>query len=154
MDLKAATTIQLCLADEVMCNVMDEKMATRLCSRLETYMTKSFSNKLYLKKQLYGLRMNEGTTVSDHLNFFNKVINELLPVDVKIDVEDKALIVLSSLPESYDHIVTNMLYGKKTLILDEVTSTLLSNEIRKRPNQDKQTGSGLVATGRKERGEG
>jgi len=154
MDLKAATTIQLCLADEVMCNVMDEKTATRLWSRLETYMTKSFSNKLYLKKQLYGLRMNEGTTVSDHLNFFNKVINELLPVDVKIDVEDKALIVLSSLPESYDHIVTNMLYGKKTLILDEVTSTLLSNEIRKRSNQEEQTGSALVVRRKKEREEG
>jgi len=64
------------------------------------YMTKSLSNKLYLKKQLYGLRMKEGTSVLEHLNFFNKVINELLAVDVKIDEEDKALILLSSLPES------------------------------------------------------
>ena len=36
------------------------------------------------------------------LNFFNKVICELLTVDVKIDEEDKALIILSSLLESYD----------------------------------------------------
>ena len=51
MDLKAANTIQLCLVDEVMYNVMDEEMATRFWSRLETlYMTKSLSNKLYLKK--------------------------------------------------------------------------------------------------------
>ena len=34
-----------------------------------------------------------------------------------------------------------MLYGKETLILEEVTSTLLSNEIRKRPNQEEQIGS-------------
>jgi len=46
------------------------------------------------------------------------------------------LILLSFLPESYDHIVTAILYGKKTLILEEVTSILLSNEIRKRPNQE------------------
>ena len=72
--------------------------------------------------------------VLEHLNFFNKVINKLLAVDVKIDEEDKALILFSSLPESYDHIVTTMLYGKGTLILEEVTSTLLSNEIKKRPN--------------------
>ena len=31
--------------------------------------------------------------------FFNKVISELLTVDAKIDEEDKALILLSSLPE-------------------------------------------------------
>ena len=120
------------MSDDVMYNVMDEKMDTRLWLMLETlYMTKSPSNKLYLKKQQYRLCMNEGTIVLEHLNFFNKVISEFLAVDVKIDDKDKALILLSSLPQSYDHIVTIMLYGKKTLILKEVTSTLLSNEIRK-----------------------
>jgi len=102
-------------------------------------MMKSLSNKLYLKKQLYRLRMNKRTAVLEHLNFFNKVISELLVVDVKIDEEDKALILLSSLSESYDHIITTMLYGKETLILEEVTSTLLFNEIRKRLNQEEQT---------------
>ena len=123
--------IQLCLVDEVMYNVMDEKMPTGLWSRLEIlYMMKSISYKLYLKKQLYGLCMNEETIVLEHLNFFKKIINELLVIDVKIDEEDKVLILLSSLSESYDHIVTTMLHGKQTLILEKVMSTLLSNEIR------------------------
>jgi len=91
LDLKAASTIQLCLADEVMYNVMDEATTICLWSRLEIlYITKS-SNKLYLKKQLYGLHTMEGTTVLEHLNFFNKIIRELLVVDVKIDEEDKVL---------------------------------------------------------------
>jgi len=85
--------------------------------------------------------MNEGTAVLEHLNFFNKVFSELLAIDVKINEEDKTLILLSSLTESYDHIVTTMLYGKETLILEEVTSTLLSDKIRKGPNQEEQTGS-------------
>ena len=42
--------------------------------------------------------MKEGTVVLEYLNFFNKVINELLAVDVKINEEDKALILFSSLP--------------------------------------------------------
>ena len=42
--------------------------------------------------------MKKETTVLEYLNFFNKIINELLAVDVKIDEEDKALILLSSLP--------------------------------------------------------
>ena len=116
-------------------------------------MTKILSNKLYLKKQLYGLRMNEGTAVLEHLNFFKKVISELLTVDAKIDEKSKALILLSSLSQSYDHIVTTMFYSKKILILEEVTLTLLINEIRKRPNQEEQTRSGFVVTGRKGRGE-
>ena len=75
--------------------------------------------------------MNEGTTVLEHLNFFNKIISELLTVCVKIDEDDKAFILLSSLPQSYDCITSTMLYCKETLILEEVMSTLLSNEIRK-----------------------
>jgi len=98
-------------------------------------MTKILSNMQYLKgKKLYGLCMNEGITVLEHLNVFNKIISELLTVDVKINGEDKALILLSSLPQSYDHITTTMLYGKETLFLKEFTSTLLSNEIRTMPN--------------------
>ena len=50
MNLKAASTIQLYLADEVMYNVMDEKTAMGLWSRLETLYIESLANKLYLKK--------------------------------------------------------------------------------------------------------
>jgi len=66
------------------------------------YMIKSVSNKLYLKKQLYELHITKGTAVLEHLNFFNKIISEFLTVDVKIDEEDKALILLSSPLQSYD----------------------------------------------------
>jgi len=83
--------------------------------------------------------MNEGTMVLEHLNFFNKIISELLAVNVEINEEDNVLILLNSLPQSYDHIVTTILYGKETLILEEVTSTHLSNKIRKRSNQEEQT---------------
>jgi len=55
--------------------------------------------------------MEQRTVVLEHLKFFNKAISILLAVDVKIDEEDKALILLSSLPQSYDHIIITMLYG-------------------------------------------
>ena len=107
MDLKAASTIQLYVTDEVICNVTDEKTATGLWSRLETlYMMESLSNKLYFKKQLYELRMKEETAVLEHVNFFNKVISELLAVDVKIDEENKALI-----PVSYTHLTLPTIYS-------------------------------------------
>jgi len=90
MNLKAVSMIQLCLTNELYKTMMDEETATRLWSRLEKlYMTKSLSNKLYLQKQLYRLRLKEQTTILEHLNLFNKVINELLAVDVNIDVWSK-----------------------------------------------------------------
>ena len=49
-----------------MYNVMDEEMATSLWSSLEMlYMTKNLSNKLYLKKQLYELRMKKEIAALD-----------------------------------------------------------------------------------------
>jgi len=59
--------------------------------------------------------MTKKTMVLEHLNVFNKDANELLAVDVKINEEDKMLILLSSLLESYDNIVATMLYGKNLL---------------------------------------
>ena len=61
------------------------------------------------------------------------------------------MIFLSLRLESYDHIIITILYGNETLIVKEVTSTLLSNEIQKKQNQVEQKGSSLVVMGRKER---
>jgi len=83
-----------------------------------------------------------------YLNF-NKVISKLLAVDVKIEEKDNALILLSSISESYNHIAIIMLYGKETRILEEVTSTLLPNKISKMSNQVEQEGSGLVVMEKK-----
>src|SRR3954465_15299856 len=62
IDVKAKATIVLCLSDEVLYNVLNEDTGAEMWNRLESlYMTKSLSNKLYVKKQLYCLRMAEGT---------------------------------------------------------------------------------------------
>ena len=78
----------------------------------------------------------------EHLNFFNKII-ELLDVDMNIDEDDKAFILLSSLPESYNHIVATI------FILEEVTTNLLSNETKK--GQIKMSGRFGFGSYRKER---
>jgi len=99
--------------------------------------------------------MSKGTAVLEHINFFNRVISELPTVDVKIDREDKTLILLSSLSQSYDHIIITGLFDKKILILEEVTSTLLSNEIEKgqikRKDRIRFGGHGKKRKKRKER---
>ena len=107
-------------------------------------------NVVYDEKPLQQAVSQETTIWATHEGRDNnvgasKLLSEVLAVDVKINEKDKALILLSSF---HRH---TMLYGKEPLILEEATSTLLFNEIRKRPNQEEQRGSGLVVTGRKGR---
>ncbi len=50
-------------------------------------MSKLLTNCLYLKKELYQLKMEESTNVRDHLNVFNKLITQFTNVGVKEDDE-------------------------------------------------------------------
>ena len=62
IDFRAKATIILCLSVEVLYNVMNKETTAALWCKLESlYMTKSLSNKFFMKKQLYSLRMKEGT---------------------------------------------------------------------------------------------
>ena len=88
-------------------------------------MFKSLTNRLYMKKQLYELKMSEETDVRDHINNFNKYITQLLSVEVQIDDEYKAIILLASLPKLYETLVTTLLVGKTMLTVDEVSTAFL-----------------------------
>jgi hypothetical protein len=49
------TTIRLCLGDDVIYHVMDEESLGAVWLKLESrYMSKSLTNKLYLKQRLMG----------------------------------------------------------------------------------------------------
>ena len=51
LDIKALSAIKLCLSNEVLREVADEMTTAELWLRLESlYMTKSFTNRLYLKQ--------------------------------------------------------------------------------------------------------
>ena len=81
-------------------------------------MTKSLSNKLFMKKSLYNLQIKEGIHILQHLNTFNMNLSDLLAIEVMLEKEDKALLLLSSLLSSYDHLTTTIKYRKETLELD------------------------------------
>jgi hypothetical protein len=55
--------------------------------------------------------MEEGTQIDDHLNIFNNLICQLTSKNVKYEDEDKAITLLCSLPESWDHMVTSMWFS-------------------------------------------
>uniref|UniRef100_A0A2N9IGQ9 CCHC-type domain-containing protein n=1 Tax=Fagus sylvatica TaxID=28930 RepID=A0A2N9IGQ9_FAGSY len=100
LDMKAVSTIRLLLADEVMYDVMEENSTAGIWLNLEKrYMSKSLTNKLHLKQKLYGLKMTEGADLRQHINTFKQIISDMLRIDIKFEDEDKAMMLLTSLPD-------------------------------------------------------
>ena len=125
---KAQSAIILSLGDKALREVSKETSAAAIWLKLEKlYMTKSLANRLYLKQRLYSFRMAEEKSIEDQMDEFNKIIDDLENVDVKMEEEDQAIILLSALPKSYEHFVDAMLYGRgQSLTLEEVQAALNS----------------------------
>ena len=108
-------------------------------------LTKSLTNKIYLKRQLYGMRMKECSKIEDHLNFFNTLIFQLTSMDVKIDDEDKVVNLLCTLHESWAQVVPSIsLSTTDTLEFDNVVGALLSKELRKKSSLETSSPEALV----------
>ena len=154
LDARCASTIRLYVADNIINNVIDEEdSAADLWKKLEKlYLAKSLSNKLHLKRQLYALKMVEGGSLMDHMNTFNGILDQLQKVGVDIEEEDKALLLLTSVSDSYESVVTTLLYGKDTLEFENVQSSLLDHEKQRKANQDVTQEAALIARGENKRG--
>ena len=144
---KARSTIILSLGDSVIREVAKEKTMAGLWSKLESlYMTKSLANRLYIKKRMFTLKIVEGASLEgasleEHIDEFNKVCDTLKTIDVALDDEGKALLLISSLPKSYENLVDALMYGRQTLTLDEVKSALNTRELQTKQGHLENSGS-------------
>ncbi|KAL9688835.1 hypothetical protein QQ045_033259 [Rhodiola kirilowii] len=74
----ACNTIILHLGDKVRREVAKEKTAAKVWLKLESlYMTKSLTNKVYLKSKLFGSKISEDKDLDDSLDEFSKIILDL-----------------------------------------------------------------------------
>ena len=67
-------------------------------------MTKSLANHLCMKQRLYSYRFLEDRGISEQLEEFNKAVDDLENINVQINDEDKAIMLLNALPKNYDHL--------------------------------------------------
>ena len=101
LDRKALGTIRLCLAVSVAFNISKEKTTEDVMKALgKLYEKPLASNKVFLMKRLFNMKMSENGSVADHLNDFNMVTSQLRSVGVKFDDEVRVLLMLCSLLES------------------------------------------------------
>ncbi|GJV63888.1 hypothetical protein Tco_1474716 [Tanacetum coccineum] len=118
---KAYSTLILCLGDLVLQEVTKETTTAGIWTKLTS------------------------TKLGDHIDEFNKLILDLANIDIKIEDEDQALMLLTSLPSSYENFVETLLYGRESLTM----ATLNSRELKKRTEGTKEeTDDGLYVRGR------
>lgn len=65
-------------------------------------------------------KMIDSKSIRDNLDDYNRLILDLENLDIKVEEEDKAIILLNSLPKSYGTLVETMKYSRDTLFLSDV----------------------------------
>ena len=91
----------LCLASSVAFNISKEKTIEGVMSALsKLYKKPSASNKVFLMKCLFNMKMSKSGSVADHLNDFNTLTSQLSYVKLNFDDEFRDVLILCSLPES------------------------------------------------------
>ena len=125
--------------DNVLNHVSEEKNAKSLWNKLEElYARKTGNNKLFLIKQLLGLKYQNGKAMTDHLNTFQGIINQLAGMKIKFDTEVQGLMLLGTLPDSWETFRMSLSNSAPDgmLEMDVVKSSVLNEEMRR-----KSTGS-------------
>ena len=89
--------------DNVYNHIANESHARTMWEKIESlYASKSGNNKLYLLNMLMNLRYREGSSISDHLNEFQGVLDQLSGMGIKFEDEVQGLWLLNTLPDSWE----------------------------------------------------
>ena len=147
LDRQVLGLIRLTLTRKVAHNIIKERTTAGLMAALSgMYEKPSANNKVYLMKKLFNLKMAEGMPVTQHLNNFNTITNQLSSVEIDFDDEIRALILLASLPNSWEAMRTAVSNsaGKSKLNYDDIRDLILGEEVRRRDAGESSTsGSAL-----------
>ena len=93
---------------------------------------KTVSNKIYMLMKLYGLRMNRGTRIQDHLCQLDELADQLAAIREEVSEVHKVAVLLRSVQENYSTLVMALLArGDDELTLMFVKQALLDDEQRR-----------------------
>ena len=155
LDRQALGVVRLTLAKNVAYNIIKKMTTHGLIKALSNmYEKPSASNKVYLIRLLFVMRLKEGDCVTEHVNEFNSILSRLSSVDIKFDDELQALLLISSLPGSWSGFVTEISNssGSGKINFEGVRDSILGEDIHRR-NSGESSGSLLSTESRGRRSE-
>ena len=139
--------------DDVLNHVSEEKHARSLWNKLEQlYARKTGNNKLFLIKKMISLKYQDETTMTDHLNTFQGIINQLVRMNIKFEEEMQGLWLLGTLSDSWEPFRTSLSNSAPdgTMNMDLVKSCVLNEEMG-RKSQGSSSQLDVLVTEKRER---
>ena len=142
--LQVCGYIRQWVEDNVRNHIVNETHAKSLWDKLETlYASKTGNNKLFLLKQLMNIRYKEGTPISDHINDFQGVLDQLSGMGVKFDDEIQGLWLLNTLPDSWETLRVSLTNSAPSgvVTMEYTKSGVLNEEMRRRSQASSSSAS-------------
>eukprot|EP00795_Rhopilema_esculentum_P016775 gene16775-8236_t len=103
----ALATVCLSVETSLQIYVRSAKNAKEAWDNLEQHFErKSLSQKIFYRRKLYSARMGKGAKMIDHINYIKTLAEHLEAVDDEIAEKDLVIILISSLPEEYNYLIT------------------------------------------------
>lgn len=103
-----------------------EGIAKQIWEKLEhMFVGKSLSNKLFLNEELLNLHIKEAGNMMKHFSTFNRCIAYLKRMDVVYITKDKAMMLFTSLPQSYKNFLMTLMFCKSTLNFEQLVQDIL-----------------------------
>ena len=139
--------------DNVLNHIIGETHARSLWNKLEQlYARKTGNNKMFLIKQLMTLRYRDGTQITDHLNTFQGIINQLAGMGIKFDDEVQGLCLLGTLPDSWETFRMSLSNSASDGVINmDLAKTSVLNEEMRRKSQGSSSQSEVLVTERRGR---
>ena len=77
-------------------------------SLMNHFEEKTLSRKIQFRRKLYSTRLESGKTMTDHVNTIRTIADQLESLDDAVTEKDLVMILISSLPERYNNLITTL----------------------------------------------
>jgi len=105
---------------------------------------KTIGNKLFLRRRFFTIKMQEGDDMLVHINTVKSLADHLRSIEVNIMDENVYMVLLMSLPPSFDNLVTSLeSMSSKDADLQFIVTRLL-HEVSKRKKCESSETTALV----------
>ena len=155
-DRKTQARIELAISDSEMVHVMGAKTAKEMWKQLSTVKeSRGQMGMLAARRRLMRTTAEEGFNMADHIATLRQIQEELHVMGNVVTDEDFAMILVTSLPESWDTFTTTFFRSRSnqtSKIQSQELVGILIDEFRRR--MEREGNSGGVALQAKEKGYG
>ena len=129
------------LDDSVFYHVSTETSTASLWLKLQgLYERKTDGNKIFLIRRLVNLKFKDDGSVAEHMNEVSNIVNQLSAMKMVLDDELQALLLLSSLPDSWETLVVSLSSSApdRKVFMEQVMSCLFNKETRRKSQESTQ----------------